>query len=327
MKGNAVQAAVFGLDHDDPRVTAAREAEQTAYQHYGVAYEEHFFELSDWEARLRVVEAGTGPPVVLISGGEGMGYRMLPLVAELDDYTVYLMDRPGGGLSDGIDPRSVPLGRQAISSTAVLFDRFDIDTAPVVGNSMGGFWALHFALERPERVAAIASLGSPGFYPGFSVPLPMRLMSLPGIGPLLVEQLLQPDDADDARHGLEQLGHPSETVERLPEAFAEGLYRMENLPHFDRSWARLLRWAVSITRWRGFDPDLEFTPEELSDVSKPVLLCWGPNDPFAGVDIGRAGAEYIPDAEFHEVGSGHLPWLDKPAECGRLLREFLDRQE
>lgn len=108
MNAQGGHGAVFRLDHGDSRVMAAREAEQTAYQYYGVEYEEHFLELSDVESRLRLIETGTGPPLVLISGGEGMGYRMFPLLSELQNFTVYLMDRPGGGLSDGIDALETP---------------------------------------------------------------------------------------------------------------------------------------------------------------------------------------------------------------------------
>jgi pimeloyl-ACP methyl ester carboxylesterase len=57
-----------------------------------------------------------------------------------------------------------------------------------------------------------------------------------------------------------------------------------------------------------------------------VFLLWGRNDPFGSVETGRTGAEHVPDAEFHEVGTGHLPWLDEPKTCGDLLRDFLDRR-
>jgi pimeloyl-ACP methyl ester carboxylesterase len=31
----------------------------------------------------------------------------------------------------------------------------------------------------------------------------------------------------------------------------------------------------------------------------------------------------MPNARLHEMQSGHLPFIDKPEETGRLIREFL----
>lgn len=319
------EGVVSPLDRDAPRVQAAREAEQRAYEHYGLPFTEHFVEVPSLEIRTRVVEVGTGPPVVMVSGGEGKGSDWLPLPPELEGYTVYVVDRPGGGLSDGVDYRSIPLRDQAIPATMALFEQFGIATAPLIGNSNGGAWSLWFALEHPDRVSMIGLLGCPAFYPGFRAPVPMRIMGLPRIGEVLLERIMQPDNVEGVKESLEFLGHPSDTLEHLPEEFLETMYRMEALPQFTWSWASMLQWAASIRRWRGFDPDLEFTPQELSNISAPVILCWGPNDPFGSVETGRAGAKYFPDAEFHEVGTGHLPWLDDPEKCGELLREFLDR--
>lgn len=311
------------LDHDDPRVQAARSAERDAYRHYGFEPEEHYGEIPNLNLQIRVVEVGTGPPLVLICGGPGPGAPFIPLLPELQDYATYVMDRPGGGLSDGIDYRSLPLWQLAASSTVGLFDHFKLDEAPVIGNSMGGLWALRFALEYPERVTAIVLLGCPALYPGTSAPFfPMRLGSIPGLSGWIVENLMQSDGPTAARDALTHMGHPSETAERLPDEFAEMGYRMENLPHFKETWASLLQ--TGLTLW-GADSDAAFTPGDLRNVSAPVCLLWGSNDPFGSVETGRAGAKHFPDADFHEVGTGHLPWLDAPEQCGEIIRDFLDR--
>lgn len=310
-----------GLDRDDPRVRAARTAEARAYEHYGRDFEEHFVDVEALGGRVRVVEVGDGPPVVAIPGGTGNGLVWLPLLPELRGYTVYVVDRPGGGLSDGIDHRSNPLAREAATSTAGVFDHFGLDTAPVIGNSMGGLWALRFALAHPGRVSAIALLGCPALFPGTSAPLPMRLLSLPWVGELLVGRLLRTHDADDARETWGFLGHPSETAERLPPAFAEAWYRMDQVPGFERSWVSLLQSAL---RPWGAAPEAAFTPRDLRAVAAPVTLVWGREDPFGSVEQGREGAEFIPEAEFHEVGTGHLPWLDEPERCGELVRARID---
>lgn len=312
------------LDPDDPRVRAARAAEERVYEHYGLGLTERFVEVPELDRRVRVVETGTesGPPLVAIQGGLGYGLTWAPLLPELSERRLLVMDRPGGGFSDGIDHRTWPLKTIAARSTRALFDRFDLDEAPIVANSMGGLWAFRFALEHPDRVSAIAGLGCPALYPGTSAPFPMRLMSLPGVGGVLVDRLMRPEGADDAREAWGFLGHPDGTVRDLPDELDEAAYRMESLPTARRSWTSLLRQAL---RLRGANPASAFTPADLRRLSPPVSLLWGSDDPFGSVETGRAGVEHFPDAEFHEVGVGHLPWLDEPEACGEVVREFLAR--
>lgn len=305
---------------ENPRVSAARESERRLYEHYGFETTDHRVEVPELDSYVRVAEVGTGPPLVLMPGGVGHGDILVPLLPELRGYTAFVVDRPGGGLSSPIDHRSLPLRVIAAASTAAVFDHFDIDEAPMVANSMGGHWALRFALDQPERVSAMALLGCPALYPETSAPFPMRLLSVPGLGGLLHGLVMQPGDADGARESAAFLGHPEEKTEEFPEPLMESWYRMENLPDAKRSWVSLLQQAA---RLRGAQPDAAFTPDDLRSVQPPVLLLWGSDDPFGSVELGRRGARYFPDATFYEVGIGHLPWLDEPEECGALIRHFL----
>lgn len=311
------------LDESHPHVRNAREAERAAYEYYGIEPTEHYIELDDFDTRIRAVEVGDGPPLVLINGGEGKGMMWLPLLPELEGYTRYVMDRPGGGLSDGIDYRSIPLRRLAATSTEGLFDYFELEQAPVIGNSMGGLWTLRFALAHPGRVSAIGLLGCPADFPGTSAPLPMRLGSISFLSGFIVENMMQADEVEDVRDGWKFLGQPPKTRDRLPDEFAEAWYRMDVLPTYKFTWVGILQ---TVLRLRGANPDAAFTLDDLRSIEAPVTLLWGSEDPFGSVEKGRAGAEYFSDVEFHEVGTGHLPWLDEPGECGELLQEFLDGQ-
>jgi pimeloyl-ACP methyl ester carboxylesterase len=310
------------LDREDSRVEAARRAEARAYEEYGLDVTEHLVDVPTLGLCIRVVEIGVGPPVVVIPGGVGYGVVWMPLLPELDGYRLLVMDRPGGGLSDGVDYSSTSLSTIATESTAALFDHFELDDAPIVGSSMGGLWTLRFALAHPERVSAIALLGCPALYPETSAPFPMRLVTLPVIGKVLAAAVLQANDADDARETWGVLGHPDETTDGHSRAFAEAWHRMDQIPHCTRSWVGLLRRAI---RLRGAVPEAAFTPADLQHVRQPVLVLWGSDDPFGTIEQGRRGAAHLPDAVFYEVGVGHLPWLDDPATCGELLCDFLDR--
>ncbi|WP_317175811.1 alpha/beta hydrolase [Halomontanus rarus] len=319
--GTEIELA-YPLDRDDPRVQAARKAEQRAYEHYGIEFTNHFVDVPSIKARLRVAEVGTGPPVVMVPGDTGHGTSLLLLLPGLENHTVYIMDRPGGGLSDGIDYRSHTMGTIATRTIAAVFDHFGLENVPLIGNSIGGTWSLRFALEHPDSVSAIVLLGCPPLYPGTSLPLPMRLMSLPGIGNLLIERVGQPHSVADVRDYLVWLGHPDETVQRLPDELLEASYRMDNLPHFKLTWVSATQ---SITSLLGSSPEESLTDDDLQNVRSPVLLIWGSEDPFGSSEMGRTGAEHFPDAEFHAVGTGHFPWLDEPERCRELIHGFTEQ--
>lgn len=312
----------YPLDRTDPRVRTARRAEARAYEHYGLGFAERFVDVGALGGRVRVLEVGTGPPVVVLPGGVGYGVQWLPLLPELTGYTAYVVDRPGGGLSDGIDHRALPLETIAATSTAAVYDHFGFGVAPIVGNSMGGYWGLRFALEHPARVSAVALLGCPALYPGERIPLAMRLVGLPLVDGVVVERLFQPADVRAARDGLAHLGHPAATRRRLPSALIEATYRMDHAPHYVRSMTSLVRSAGTP---RQSVPDPALTPDDLRGVRPPVTLLWGSGDPYGSLEVGRAGAAHFPDAAFHEAGVGHLPWLDDPSACGDLVRAHLAR--
>ncbi|MET8423722.1 alpha/beta hydrolase [Nocardia sp. NPDC004860] len=106
-------------------------------------------------ARLYTESAGTGPVLVLVSGGggdAGMYEEVVPLLAER--YTVITFDRRGNSRSPfttadaAIDPAT-----QADDVVAVL-DAYGIDRASLFGNSGGGIVALEVLARHGDRLVA-----------------------------------------------------------------------------------------------------------------------------------------------------------------------------
>lgn len=61
----------------------------------------------------------------------------------------------------------------------------------------------------------------------------------------------------------------------------------------------------------------------LGQLSCPALVLWGTEDPYLGVEHGRAYAERLPGAELELVeGAGHWPWIDRPELVDRVA-DFL----
>lgn len=59
-------------------------------------------------------------------------------------------DLPGHGLSGAVDYRSLDLRRKFVVDVTAILDQLEIAQATVVGNSLGGMYALWLALAAPE---------------------------------------------------------------------------------------------------------------------------------------------------------------------------------
>ena len=129
--------------------------------------------------RVHVIEAGEGPPVVFLHGSSTSSLSLLPVLERLEGVRAIAVDRPGFGLSE---PVRVP--RERFRDAAVEFldevlDELGLQTSAFAGNSMGGTWAVWYALARPERVRRLVLLGSAPLLPGTRPPVPLRVTAAP----------------------------------------------------------------------------------------------------------------------------------------------------
>lgn len=307
------------LERDDPQVIAARQAERRLYEHYGLKTKAHHVALSGGR-RVRVVESGDGPPLLLAPGGVGDGWIWAPLLAELAGYRLIVVNRPGGGLSDGVDHMQVDVRRLAVETLTAVVDHFHLDQTPIICNSMGGLWSFWLALEHPERVETLIQLGCPALILGTSAPLPMRFMSVPLLNRLLVGSMI-PDSMAEVREGPTFLGHEKRVGEEWPEAMAACGYHFRRLPTYKTAWLSLMEAMLNL---RGAQPRYAFGAEQLRQVRQPVHYVWGDSDPFGDLETAHKAREVTPHATLHEWQGGHLPWWDDAPACARLIREFLN---
>src|SRR5262249_1170844 len=120
-------------------------------------------------ARQHVVELGMvaadAPPIVLIHGaGCNLEDMRLALGERLAArHRVILIDRAGMGWRRRKGRNSSAPQFQAVILRELL-DRLGVERSVIVGHSWGGALATSFALDYPERTAALILLGSP-LYP------------------------------------------------------------------------------------------------------------------------------------------------------------------
>ncbi len=307
------------IDHDDPRCQEAVAAERRLFAHFGLDYQVHHVSLADPDLNLRVLTVGQGTPVLMVPGGTGDAVFYAGLMAELTGRRLIAINRPGGGMSDAIDHRRVDMRRLAVDTIRAVADAFELDQAPIVANSMGGLWSFWYTLAHPDRVTGLVQMGCPALILSTSAPFFMRLLSVPGIKDL-VARTMQPQSSDRALEGLRFQGSSLEDIARMPAVGGEAAYRFFNLPTYLDSWKTLVPAAANL---RGARPRYRLRAGELKGVKCPVQLIWGQNDPFGGLDVARQVAAILPNARLHEMPTGHLPFLDRPAETGQVVRAFL----
>ncbi|MFW6184598.1 MAG: alpha/beta fold hydrolase [Chloroflexota bacterium] len=307
------------LRRSDARVAAARQAEQRLFEHYDLVVEPHFVTLKSGR-NVRVLESGHGAPLVLVPGGVGDGWIWAPLMAHLRDYRLLVVNRPGGGLSDGVDHTQVNMRQLAVEVLTAVLDHFRLERAPIICNSMGGLWSFWFALAQPQRVLALLQFGCPALLLSTSAPFSMRLQSVPLLNRLLVKAMI-PDSAEAARQLPGFLGHDERVGANWPQPMADCGYRFPRLPTYKTAWLSLMESVLTL---RGAAQRYALGADELRQVQTPVLYTWGDNDPFGDLEAAYKAEKITPRAELTEWQGGHLPWWDDAAGCVDCMHDFLN---
>jgi len=108
---------------------------------------------------LHVVQAGAGPPVVLVPGlfGSAFGFRLVAPQLDSAGYRTIVIEPLGIGASGRPPEADYSLTAQADRLAAVL-DSLGVRQALLVAHSIGGSMALRLAYRRPDLVRGIVSL-------------------------------------------------------------------------------------------------------------------------------------------------------------------------
>jgi pimeloyl-ACP methyl ester carboxylesterase len=267
-------------------------------------------ETFSWEGRrIAWSRAGSGPPVVFCHGTPWSSWLWRPFAEALStDFTVYLWDMPGYGLSSKDPGHPVDFGVQAGAFTALL-SHWGLDRPHVVAHDYGGAVSLraHLVHEVPYAsllmvdVVAIPPSGSPFF----------RLVKqhpdvLAQVPPYIHEALV--------RAYIGTASHRELREDDLA-ALAAPWLGDEGQPAFYRQIA-------------AYDERYLAENEALLDrIDIPVTVLWGTEDTWIPVATGERLAAGIRGANLTRVdGAGHLIQLDAPVALATALRSWLAAQ-
>ncbi len=266
--------------------------------------------------RVHVVETGAGPSVLFLHGSGTSSVSLVPLMEHLEGVRAIAVDRPGFGVSE---PAQVPRSRfrdAAVEWVDEVVDDLGLDAPVLAGQSMGGTWALWYALARPDRIGGLALVGSAPLLPGTRPPAPLRLMAMPVLGPILA-RVAKPSE----KRVVQMMGSMGErdTIGRHPELI-DALVAAGNDPVATATNLAELRAAIAPA---GFRRGLRVRPDELRRLRVPTLVIWGDRDPVGTVEAAEQAARLIPDSRLEILPGGHVPYLGHPGRVAELLSEFV----
>lgn len=268
-----------------------------------VTIDERFIEVDGVRLRARV--AGTGDPLLLITGIGASLELAEPFETEMvtRGFRVISFDAPGVGQSTGYScPRRMPGIARTIEH---LLDALDLSRVDVLGVSLGGVFAQQLAHQAPDRVRrlVLAATGA-GVY---------GLGGIPGSPRVLLEM------ATPRRY------RSPDHYRRVAGRIYGGGARQDPDALLHHSVARFTK-PPSLTGYLGQLYALAFWTglPWLHRLAHPTLIISGGDDPIVPAVNGRILARFIPDARLHIVpGGGHLFILERPSEIADLITDFL----
>jgi pimeloyl-ACP methyl ester carboxylesterase len=257
------------------------------------------------QSRIYYEIRGRGSPVILIHGGllnSKMWDDQVDVFAE--QYRVIRYDASSHGRS--VTPPDAYYDHEDL---AALMDALVVERAVIVGLSMGGRVAIDFALEHPDRVAAIVAVGS-------------------GLGGFRF-------DSDEVTAGRRELNEAwgNQEWDRVVEAFqrswTDGPYRSpeEVDPDVREKLRVMIRDTMNrapageVTEGRTMEPP---AIDRLEELTLPMLVVVGELDMPDINEIADLLVAANPNASKTVVGGvAHVVNMENPAEFNRIALEFL----
>ncbi len=261
------------------------------------------------EPRIAIEDTGAGPPIVLLHGLTATRRYVLQGSRHLlgRGYRLLAYDARGHGESEAPrDPAAYDYHLMVRDLDRVLAEK-GLDRPVLVGSSMGAHTATAFALERPERVAALVQITPAYMGAGRS----------------------DPDELAhwDALAGALERGDPDAFIDlsgttKIPERWREGVelairQRLER--HRDlRAVASALRVVARSDAWEGL--------ELLSGLEVPTLVVASRDevDPGHPLSIAQDYARLIPGAELVVEDRGAPPLAWQGSRLSNAIGDFLE---
>lgn len=243
---------------------------------------------------------GKGRPVLFLHGWLGSWRYWLPSMEEASAYfRCYAFDLIGFGdtYQRAIEPSITAYAEQVIR----FLDALGIDKITLVGHSMGGMVSLKTAIEHPERIERVVTVGAPivgsSLAPLLKLtafkPIARGMDALPGVTKRLFRYFLKEANEQDMLEILEDSVKPTGDSIR---ASVRSMMRTDLRPDLPR--LRVPSLVIHGTR------DDIVMPNQIDVIRKAI-----PTAPYV--------------RQLSIEGSRHFPWADQPTVFHSSLIKFL----
>ncbi len=269
--------------------------------------------------RIHLVEAGIGPPVLLLHGFPEFWYswrHQLPALAAAG-YRAVAQDLRGYNESD--KPPGVENYRSSklVTDVGGLIEQLRAGPAVVVGHDWGGVLAWLLVMRRPDLVRALVVMNAP--HPAtFLNELPHARQFLRSWYmfffqlPWFPEALLRFQD-------FGMLGHTFRARPRHPQAFTPADVR-----RYKEALAKPGALTAAINYYRAAFRYRRDAESSLRPVRGPALVIWGDRDSYLNPHVLDGLPRWAPDARLVRIpDASHWVQNDAPEAVNRLLLQFL----
>jgi 3-oxoadipate enol-lactonase len=257
------------------------------------------------EIELSYERTGSGPALLAINGMSGTQLSWgEPFLASLrESFEVIAYDHRGVGESS---PLEAPFTIAELARDAAgLLDALQVDSAHVLGISMGGMVAQELALAERAGSNRVRTLALGCTYCGGAG----SSLASPAVAQRLVESLRSGDRELALRTGWEICVSPRFRDD--PELYAD--YRA-------RALARRAPQATVVAQMRAIAT--HDTSARLSALELPTLIVHGTADELIPVQNAHVIAGHMPAARLELLdGAGHLFFWEEPLRSAELVRD------
>ncbi len=214
------------------------------------------------------------------------------------EFRVVTWDQRGFGNSTRRSGRFGPV--VAVDDLVALVDHLGVDVAHVVGQSMGGWVAMGFALRSPARAASLTLTDT-----------------IAGAWTRAVEDIVAASASGVvARLRRSTLGRHAALSDRFADAHPD----LAVLYHLISSMGDKPPDAEVFAMLGA----MRFSAEQVASLAMPVHLVVGEDDGLCPPEAMALIAELIPGAHFTVLpGSGHSPYFEDATSWNRVVLEFL----
>jgi 3-oxoadipate enol-lactonase len=280
-------------------VTGAYFERHTSESAAGVAVARSSGLITSDDEQIYYETAGQGDAVVLCHGAAGnhvVWYQQVPVLAR--SYRVITWDQRGWGESTNHHGEAGPV--TAVADLQAILDHLHIDRVHLIGQSMGGWVALGFAVAHPKRVHSL-----------------ILSDSIAGISTRETEHAM----AAYLQHAATEPAPEALPLGRHP-ALSDELMQRDPARAFLYQELSFLREPPTVGGSR--QRHMTFGAESLAHLAFPVLFIVGTEDQIFPPAAIHQAATLLPHARVVEIShAGHSPYFEQPEEWNQVVMRFL----